>query len=422
MVEHTTEGFDPIDEVSRVRAVITALHLTMKTAGSHGPQHPLTLQAGAETAQAVVAARPPLAIQFIGQATFCDRSLIPLDIQGFHLSQQLARALHVLDLHEIEFEPGFDARGALALAELLNCPTTQRAGAIWDEIPHLHLSSLPGARTGLDKVDVDVEVLAATHVSLAVAAADSLAAEPADTPWNWRTGMAIVRRLDRAAAATAAGAQCALELVPGAWSPARRAVSSVLHVLLALADIGASSAAARGAAHAALALTVRGLTRRDGLTVGEAATKLLPALLQRPATQGGTVEPHIIRVCSIVNLLSPESGEETVNDPILQLVALCYDLELRRSPQGTNIDLSFLDVLAWAMRIPVTYGPWPALLARAAGLVPPGSRVRLADGAIGIVLEADAADPLRPTVLVGGQVRRALHPVTLLSATTLGGR
>lgn len=422
MDEIAATGLGEEDRVAQIRGVVAGIHLTMKTAASHGIQHPLTAQAGVDTAHAIAESKPPLALQFIGQATFCNRTLVPFDVQGFHVSQQLAAALLRLDLHEVEFELGFTAEDAVALAGLLaRGPAGGAIAAAWEVIPHVQLASLPGARTGLERVDVDPEVLAATHVSLAVSAAEGLVADAADSPWNWRTGMAVVRRLTRAIQATTAGTQSALELVPGPWTPARRAVGSVLHVLLVLTDLGVATATARAAAHAVLALAVRGMKSRSGVPVDQAATALLPSLLQRPATQTGAVEPHIIRVCSLVHLLTTDSKEDAAGDPIVQLVGLGYEIERRRCPQGTNIDLSLLDCLAWAVKAPASFGQWPLLLTRAAGVIPPGSRVRLADGSVAIVLETDPTDPFRPSVLVAGQVRRCQQPVTLLSAALQEG-
>jgi hypothetical protein len=420
-VAHGPAPDRPGDVVSAVQAVIAATHLLMKTLASHGAEHPLTVQNAEELCHAIRTVAPPFSLQFVGQATFKDRELVPLGIKGFQMAQVLAKAMRNLSLHEISFDRVPEPRGAMALAAVLvrgMSGPSDAAGRV--SIPGLAWREIPSARLGADREQVDPEVMAVTQIALAIADAETLVAKRG-TPWSWNLGMSIVRRVERALETGRPCAVAAVELAPGPWSPARRAVSAVVSSVGTLQAVEAHQAVRRAAGHAALALCCTALGPREGLPIDEAAKAALEALLDVPSLAKSGLEPHRVRVCSIAYLLAQEEGDPRQQAGVLPLVKLCYELARRRCPAGVSFDLTGADLMAWAIsaREARSAAPWVRLLIDMQGTIPPGAAVLLPDGRVGLVLESTPEDPLHPTVLVGAEMIPGAGPVRLLAGALL---
>jgi hypothetical protein len=405
----------PQDEVRTTQGVVFALHLLMKTVASYGGSHPLAHSAATGFCQAVKEAGPPLALQFVGQATFRDRQLIPFDFHGFPLAEQVAKALHRMPAHEIEVLRVPEPSAVLVLGEQLGQAATGRPPSPWTDPDGFRINEIEGARTGVETEAVDPEVFATTHLSLALAHCEELEGGRERT-WAWPLGMATVRRVMRSLEVSIPASLRAVELPHGSWTVARRALSSTLLCSALMRTIEVQPATRRAVAHAMLALCTYGYRACGGLDLADSASAALPRLLQRPARARSGVEPHVVRVCALLHLLEKEAPEEAREDGLMPLLHLCYDLERRRSPDGPERALTLVDLLAWAVAESRGQGnePWVQLLVDAVGTVPPGACVRLADGRLAMVLDPASAEAPHPLVLVDGQVERAKARVRLV--------
>lgn len=392
--------------------LIDQLFLAMKTCSIHGAAHPST-RAVVESAQmAVRDTSPPFALQFVSGAVFRDRRLVALELETFTRARELAAALANLSVHELAFDEvphadallrlaGALARGAQGPSEalsLINLPPMR-----WRELPH--------ARLGEDAEQVDGQVYTASQVVLALAEAEQIAART-DGPWPWATGVSIVRRLERAIEIDLQATARAVELAPGAWTPTRRTIAAAFAVSAVLSRVGVSDFVRRAATHAITAACVHGYRARAGTDVEPAAQAALRAMLRSPVRAGSGVDPHRLRVSTLVHALGGGRNAE-----LLALLRLAYLMERKRSPAGVSFDLTGIDLLAYALNELQTEAsaPWIRALIATLGAVPMGAYV-LADGMLGVVMEpSESGDPWRPKVLVGGRMITPAAPVQLCS-------
>ncbi len=415
---HGTAGAGAFD-MKATQAVLDRLFLVMRTIGGHGPSHPTSLKAATDLQQAVAEARCPLSLQFVSQAVFRDRSVVPLQLESWVRSQELGRALENLGVHELSFD---DAPAAQTLVDL--CVALARGAQGPSDVleslrlPGVRWRELPQARLGVDAEVVEPEVFAAAQVTLAIAEAEELAARPDE--WSWPGGVSVVRRLERAAVAHAGATARTIETAPGTWTPARRAISAAFQASLVLTRIGVTEFLRRSGAHATLAVAVHGYEARYGKEPDAAAQRALPPLLARPVTARSGVDPHRLRVSALVRALTRRGKEGREPPPLLAgLVRQAYELERRRCPADVTFDLTRVDLLAHAARM-LGQGhrdePWVRALIGVAGAVPPGAYVQLADGRLGVALDVDpGGDPWQPRVLIAGQVVIPTAPVRLYS-------
>ena len=407
-------------EAGSAQAIIEGLFVVMRTAGFHGLEHPLTHQAAGSVAQMVAGAGPPFSLQFIGQAVFRDRRLVPFDAAGFVRAQQLSHALSNLGVHELTFAAGPSGPAVLELASAMSrglagpCDvlgTTRIEGISWREVP--------GARFGTDAEQVDPEVYAAAQLALAVAEAETLASG-LDEKWPWGTGMSVVRRVARSLELSVPATLRVMEIAPGAWGVARRAVAACLHVLSVLYGVKGTVATRHAGAHAALALGCVGLRDREGEELEVAAQAALGKLMDVSRQSKRGVEPHRLRVCSLLYLAA---HNQDTGLGVLPVVAMAYELERGRRPAGVEFDLSFADLLAQAVAEQGRCfdARYVRVLVHRSGQVPPGAAVRLPDGRLGMVLEpGEPGKPLQPKVLVGDRVVVPEGPVQLVTSALPG--
>lgn len=398
-----------------MRAVLDRLYAAARAVAAYGNRHPRALEAANELAAALQGAAPPYAMQFVGDALFRDFRLVPVAYDGFLQCQQLGRALRGLGVREVRVER---APAAADLLPLLVCLGRALAGGgdplELIKVPGLTWRDLPGAWWGEAGERVNAEVFAVGQVALAVDAADRLRA--ATPPCPWPETLAVVRRLERALDAHPAATRGALELAPGGWTPSRRAVSAAIHALATVRHLGATAPLGRAVAHAVLVLGLLGFTPRGGKPIAEAA-RAASRLFAAPVASRLGVEPHRLRVSVLIDRFLRYGDRADAWLAPMGLVDLLYALERARCPEDADFDFAWVDLLALAASDRRFDPDWVRVLVASSGVIPPGARVRLADGAEGVAMEPGASgDPRRPVVLVGGRLVVPDRPVTLLTA------
>ena len=402
--------------------LLERLFVLMRTVGTLGPAHPSAMQSAVAARDVLVRSHPPLAFQFVREATFCDRKLLPLDVESFHRAQAMCKALNNLHVQEMTIGEVLTphallelaivlARGAAGPTDVLE--TTRIAGVEWRE--------LPGAGWGTESRQIDPDLFAVTNLSLAVQDAEIMC--DTHVPWDWVRGVSIVRRLERAATADLAAANRALEFVPQPWTPGRRAVSLTLRVAAVLVELKAQPSVLRAMSHAALILGCTGLhddhvALRDA-TQGLQASAVL-AMPRSVASAGKTAlgaARHQIRVSSVLHAITRRPAGATEWPGPIGLLDLCFQLEVRRM-HNALANLTLGDLLAMVLpEVGRTFDVhWFRALVGTVGALPPGARVQLPDGRIGLVLGPGlTGDPWRPQVLVGALVVEPDEPVHLIA-------
>jgi hypothetical protein len=396
-------------------AVIRDLFLLMRTASSHGPDHPLTRKAASTLAADTKEAAPPFSLQFVGKALFRDTKLLPMDLEAYLNAIDVGNALRNLEANELTVErvpeEGELLRFGIAMARGMAGPSdllsvTRIDGMKWREIQNV-------AASDAELVDPGLFVL--TQITLALAEAEQMPAGTGE-PWPWVKGVSVIRRLERAVAADRAAAIRVIDLAPGEWDVARRAVSAAMDVILVLRSLAVSNATARATAHAVLILGLAGYRPRGGALLALAAEAALPGAMRAPVTSRSGVEPHRLRTSAILHGLAHPGIEG--GPRVMPLVDLCYELGKARRAEAVPFDLTRVDLLAMASaQSGRRFDPeWVATLVSVCGVLPPGAFVKLSDGRIGSVIDVgEDGDPLRPRVLVDGRIVVPRDPVSLVS-------
>ncbi len=413
-----TAAAGPVEgaDLAPTRDVLERLFVASRTVASHGGDHPLALQAAGAVADAVAAAGPPFALQFVAGGVFRDRVLVALEPEPYERAMQVGAALEALSAQELAIERPLSRDDALQLARVLASSALRRAVAIDDVPPHVRLRDIPNARHGLESEAIPPDVAAVAQVALATASAETLAAH-LEGPWPWDTGLSTVRRLDAALARDPVAATRAIELAAGAWSPARQGAAAALLTLDTLACLGVSRPARRAAAHAALGLAVQGLRARGGLATEAAADALVPRMAQGGRETASGPAPHRLQTVAIVHLLSTVGRARGLRLRVARLVELAYALERMRRPEDLAFDLSRSDLFARAAR---RMGAdldeaWTCVVTTSLGVLPPGACVQVPDGRLGVVIGPSPGDTSRLQVLVGGTTRELEAPLRLVA-------
>lgn len=410
-------------EHQAVATLLERIFVLMKVIGSHGTAHPSTREMATAALGAVRQCRLPCALQFVREAVFFDRTLIPLDVEGFKRCQALSHAMNNCGVHEIAFEGGVDESALLVFFEVLSKGLTGPN----DQLEHLRLAGLswreiPGAGWGAEAKPIDPDLFAVTQVSLAVADADQLA-DAFGQAWNWTAGVSILRRLERAVEVDARAADRALELVPLPWSAGRRAVAMAVRVLAVERELGTEPATARAAGHAALVLGCCGFRVAASGEFGEATRETFTRLIQTSMASASGALRHRVRVCSLIQALATPLQQGASRQGTVALIHLVYEIERRRHAEQGRVALTLADMLAAMLsEVGRTFPPhWFRALIGTLGELPTGSKVTLADGRVGIVLgPGSEPDPWMPQVLVGAQIVQPMHRVRLFAQVPRG--
>ncbi len=411
-----------LESLLSARDLVGGLFTFVKAIQMHGARHPAVDRQVEAIAALIAAAKPPFTLQFVGGGVFRDRSLVPLDAEAFRRAAQVSRAFDELQIHELSFQQVPPAATLQGLADALAQSGEQRLSLEDAELTGLRCRSLPGARFGVANEQVDVETFVAAQLTLALEAL-----ERANVPdgWLWSSGLGAVRRVDRVVELNPATSLRILEEMSGAWTTARRACSAGLSAATTLAALGVSAAVRRAATHAAMVLTTSGLS---GNTQGAPLAEALAQALRMAVGRGrsGDIDPHTLRSLALLHLCASASASASASadhrEGLFGLLSLVYGLERRRVRSGVTFTLMRQDLLAEAVQrldAPDFPSMWVRLLIAANGAIPPGSRVRLSDGRLALVLSrGPSGDPFLPEVLVD---RVRLVPESRVMLVALGG-
>lgn len=398
---------------SENQACVDMLYSFMRTCASQGTGNVIAEEAGEKMIAAIVAAGTPLVLQFVGGAVYRDKILLPLEFEAFRRAQILVQTVENHGVHEIAFTDVPSLDDLLHFGSALGRGLQGRTDALRRmRFERIRVRALPhlGRRA---KQDQGGSVLVDANVALAFEIGEELRGMLTE-PWSWSTGIALLRFMETAFKLDPHAASRAVELMPGSWSASRRAVAASVHVAHVLGWLGAPLAARRAAAHTALAVGMHGLGPRGGQPIAEAAEAAIASLTAEPPAARSGIDPHRLRVCSMVHALSkPEPAADEPN--ILGLVRMAYSLERRRCPEDVSFHLTIADLLALALKMQGRshYDDWLGALVGAYGIVPMGSFV-LCDGRLGVATEP-SPDPWRPRVLVQGEKLAPIEPVSIFS-------
>lgn len=396
--------------------VVDELFRLVKSISSHEPDHPVTTRAVDDLLASILDLSPPLTLQFVGDAVFCDYEMVPLTPKRFDQVRRLTTALDAMGHKEIAIDAGVEAWELLELGSVLSQGALGRASGV-DALlmEHVRWRDLPQIRWGEESERADLEVFASAQIQLALLEAEALSGAP-DKPWSWAHGQKIVRRLENAVRRSPHQACFVAETVELPWTPRRRAVCAALHAQQVLDSLGVSRPVTRATVHATLALGIQGFDLDSGLSFDEAAAGLL-ARLVRVTSQGRRgLDPHRLRVCALIHSLVKADGARAGWFGPHHLLHLAYELERGRWPDALDDPLTLVDLLAEAV---LTRGDRFSphllqILISVTGALPPGTRVQLEDGRLGYVVGL-ADEPWRPRVKVGDAIEIPTGPVQAIS-------
>jgi hypothetical protein len=381
--------------------VVDELFKLLRTVKSFGIEH-ASAQSGSKQCAAVLAGVPlPTSLQFLQGVVFTERKLVAMARDEFERARWLGAQLSKCKVHEVTLEGPVLAQDWLRFAAVVAGTSALSIEEL--TITGLKLRELDNARLGEAKEDTDPETFAIVQMALALATADRIQLAVASEPgWPWPEGIHFVRRVERAHSAHRAASIRAIEMPDAAWTAARRATCAAFLVGLALSDLGARGTHQRAAVHATFALML-GVSRSPGTPLAACASQVLQTMSKTAVRNAGSaIEPHRLLVLALL----AECAAEDKSLAAVGLIRTVVMLESERRPQGVEFDLSLVDLFAMACgdEIADLDANWLALLVRATGVLPPGARVMLADGRMGVVMgPGDAGDPFRPLVLVNGE-------------------
>jgi hypothetical protein len=370
-------------------------------------------EAGAALADALAAAQPPFTLQFLPEAVMRDREPLPLSLEAFRRAHHLVSAFDRLGAQELAVLAVPAVSDLCELGEALVGAANKGRSARLPEIRGLRLRALPRPKAGgTPAEEAALDQMVADQVGAVLESAEALAS--AITPWPWPRARVLLFELERCMLASISVTGRTLELAPGPWTTTRRSLVAAFHVGAVLARLQVSPLSQRAAMHAALAVSLHGLTERSGLSLADAVRAAWPALLD-DAGDDGDVDPHRLRVCTLVRAAACAAPAKA--SLLVPLLHVAYEFERRRCPADAALRLSRLDLQAWladALGVEVDAAFGRAMLG-VLGLLPIGSHV-LSDGRLGVVVgTSDAGDAQRPRVLVGGQIVTPAQPVELFS-------
>lgn len=403
-------------ETAACQAIIDQAATIMQTLAVRGHDHPLSQKAAAGLARTLNEARPPYALQFVAGGLFRNRVVVPVDIEKYNKVRQVSRSMHNLSIHELGVERAVSAEGAMALGRMLAAGVAGPAELPADyTIPGVRWRTIPGFQPGHDSKTIDPSHFAVTQVVWAAEEAARIDVS-LDSPWPWDAGINIVRRLERALLVSEINAKRAVELLPGDWTPARRAIAACMLALNVLERLNVDRISRRSAAHALFALAMQGLNSRGGLELPGAAGIVRERLMEGIGSTVGGIDPHRLRTSAIVHFFARSQTREEGPLGVLRLIHLAYFMERARRPSDVPLSLSPADMMAYAVRFAgETFDPlWVRTVSWAIGVTPIGSPVKLQDGRVGVVVgPAPEDEPWRPTVSVDGESFRPTNGVTL---------
>ena len=403
-------------QLDQAGLLLDELFVLMRTVHTYGTDHPQSKTSASRFAEQVAASEMPFALQFIGGGAFLDQTLIPLTIERFQRLWALAAALDNLDKHELVFEELPAPESLIRLGQILARGSQGRSDEMeTTTLENIRWRSIPRATWGVEGEEVDEEKFARIQVALAIEDAEQIDDEDPHI-WNWTRGFNVIRRLEHAIQVSGTSTAHALETAAGPWSPSRRAVSATMHILWAMHDCGIKKILCRTAAHTTFALAKQGYQSKMGLDLSASAGPLFERMVNSPFRKRTGIDPHRLRVCAIVYQFKENLAEiEKEVQLTMKLIELVYELERQRCPVGTDYALSKLDLLAKVIENKSRFGEKALrLFMHVTGVLPPGTRIELADGKKGTVVgPGPSNNPWHPQVQVGDRVFVPLDRVTI---------
>lgn len=398
------------DAATAAAAAIDALYGFARTAIAFGDAHPSTVRGGVNLRDAVNAAKAPLTLQFVDGCVFRDKILVPASVVTFKRGSEVARWLRRAGAEELSFDANVPDASLSRLATCFVKAARGERDPLADErLEGLRARRIPHAVRGEDVEDVAADVFAAAQLGIAIEGVRGLMRT---SVWPWRAALGSLRRLDRALALHPRAVMRVLELAD-LGSVTRRVTGCAVLVHMTLGAAGVSTVTRRVLSHVALSLAAQGMAGRGALSFAESVGAAVAAALGESVDPEKGPDPHRAQV--VASLVALADGAPIPGEA---LVRLAYDVEAGRSPTDVDFDHSTLDRFAELLREKSSdpeREKWLRIVIHAFGVVPPGARVRLADGRIGVVLDAGLpGDPMRPLVLVGSETVRPTEPVRLL--------
>lgn len=390
-------------------ALLDGLYALMRAAVSHGVNHP-SMAGLADDVMATAGALPtPCGLQFLGASAYCNRVMLPIDIERVAQVVQVARALDALGAQELVFDQPLRPQMLLLLCHALVNPAESASM----QVPGVHWRPLTGPVWGDGGKPIDRDVAARVWLARATAAVDRLERDES-APWPWPASAGILRRLEQVVQLDPAVALRALELTPAPWSPSRRAVAVALRTMVQLAHVGAAVETQRLAGHAALMAAVHGFAGERARSFDMAAQTALLRASQEPGVDNVVSARHRLRVVALLTALAQRAGTGSSWPGPLAAFLVSWDLEARR--MGTDGQpCSTLQALVDAEADPYSLGgrAWLRVLIAVLSATPPGSVVIDASQQLGVVLDASGrSGGGRPMLVVQAQLVQGTAPLT----------
>lgn len=400
------------ERLNATASLVDALHGFAKTAVAFGDEHPTSRLGAERVLEALARSGLPVTLQFVEGCAFRDKSLVPVGEGTLRKASELAVWLRRCEADELTFDIGCGAVGLLRLARAFSTAARGIRDSLSEErVEGIRFRAIPHAMRGEETEEVAADVFAAAQLGLALEALRGLVRAEV---WPFRAALHVVRRLDRAVERHPRAVLRVLEL-SDIGSVSRRVAGGATLVQMCLSASGVAGPPKRALTHLALMLGAQGVRARGALAFQEAVESANHATAAACSKEAGPLDPHRGQVLSALAALA--AGRAVPGEALLRLA---YRLEAERSPEGVSFDLTTLDLFAEGLRagLPSDQSTWLTVAIHAFGVIPPGAKVRLADGRTGVVLDpGKPGDPLRPTVLVDGARVEPDEPVTLESTS-----
>lgn len=399
-----------VDQGQLAVALLDGLYSLMRVVAAHGVEHPSAAEDAENVATTIAELAIPCSLQLLGASAYCNRTLLPVDIDRVAQVLQVARGLDALGAQELVFDLHPTPRTLLQLAFALLHPA-ESAGV---QVPGVHLRSLTGPTWGDGGKPIDREVAARVWLARASAMTERLDRHE-DAPWPWAQSAAIVRRLEQVLLLDAGIALRALELVPQPWQPGRRAVAVALRTMVALGHVGVSAETRRLAGHAALLAAVHGFGAERTRAFDVAAQAALHRANQQPGLDVAVAARHRLRIAGLLQALAQRAGVGATWPGPLGALLIAWELEARRGSGVDGAVRSTMQALVDAENDPYLLGgrSWLKVFIAALSILPPGTVVVDAAQQSGTVLDASGrSGGGRPMLVVSGQMVQGHAPLT----------
>ena len=359
-------------EAQQALALLDGLYALMRTAVSVGPGHPSARAAAQQLAETLRPLGYPLGLQFLGASAYCNRLLLPVDIDRVAQAVAVARALDQIGAQELFLEKAPSAEALMALVQVLVRAPGGEGGAV-AAVEGISWRQLTGPVWGDGAKPVDRDVAGRVWLARATTLADQIDRDET-TAWPWAQSAAILRRLEQTLLLDSGVALRALELAPGPWSPGRRALAVALRTMLMLHHVRAALETQRVAGHVAFLAAIHGFLPQSLRSFDLAAQSALLRAAKEPGVDLVVSARHRLAVAALLQAMAQRAGTGSTWPGPLGAVLVSWDLEARRGGSGELAPMSLVEAISAAEVDPYLAGgrPWLLALVAAVGVVPPG--------------------------------------------------